>query len=334
MADEPVNEEEAQAVADFEESRSEPMAAKASESDKDADQFEKPNASSAEKKPIDPKRRTHTIIAIAVVVAALLGGGAYWYVNYQIPHQKAVEAFNAAVTSLDSRTAEVDAAIADLQALQGGADKPLDETVDAAASNAIGQAQAAKQTAPEMPKGTDAINEAAKQVDGMGDYTGTLSTLATAKQALQDSIDQLKQVTNPSEAFVIERITGLENITGAEAVTETNDPNGRLGKAGGYTAAVYFSSDLVNRSDVYPSSGYTGIVADGNEGGGCVEVYETVEDATKRDEYLSAFDGNALLSPGSHEVLGTCVIRTSDKLTASQQKAIAQEVKESLVRLN
>lgn len=325
MADEPVNEEEAQAAADYEESGSEPMAAKASEPDEAVDQFEKPK---------DSKKRTRTIIAIAVVLAALLGGGAYWYVNYQIPHKKAVEAFNAAVTSLDSRTAEVDAAIADLQALQGGADKPLDETVDAAASNAIGQAQAAKQTAPEMPKGTDDINEAAKQVDGMGDYADVLSSLASAKQALQDSIDQLKQVTNPSEAFVIGRITGLENITGAEAVTETNDPNGRLGKAGGYTAAVYFSSDLVSRSDVYPSSGYTGIVADGNEGGGCVEVYETVEDATKRDEYLSAFDGNALLSPGSHEVLGTCVIRTSDKLTASQQKAIAQEVKESLVRLN
>ena len=325
MADEPVNEEEAQAAADFKESGSEPMAAKASEPDEVVDQSEKPK---------DSKKRNRTIIAIAVVVAALLGGGAYWYVNYQIPYQKAVEAFNAAVTSLDARTAEVDAAIADLQALQGGADKPLDETVDAAASNAIGQAQAAKQTAPEMPKGTDAINEAAKQVDGMGDYTDTLSTLATAKRALQDSIDQLKQVTNPSEAFVIERITGLENITGAEAVTETNDPNGRLGKAGGYTAAVYFSSDLVNRSDVYPSSGYTGIVADGNDGGGCVEVYETAEDATKRDEYLSAFDGNALLSPGSHEVLGTCVIRTSDKLTASQQKTIAQEVKESLVRLS
>ena len=95
MADEPVNEEEAQTAADFKESGSEPMAAKASEPDKAVDQSEKPNASSAEKKPTDPKGRTHTIIAIAVVVAAMLGGSAYWYVNYQIPHQKAVEAFNA-----------------------------------------------------------------------------------------------------------------------------------------------------------------------------------------------------------------------------------------------
>lgn len=79
MADEPVNEEEAQAAADYEESGSEPMAAKASEPDEAVDQFEKPK---------DSKKRTRTIIAIAVVLAALLGGGAYWYVNYQIPQRR------------------------------------------------------------------------------------------------------------------------------------------------------------------------------------------------------------------------------------------------------
>jgi hypothetical protein len=283
--------------------------------------------------PTNPKKRVGLIAAIVVVVLALIGGGAYWYVNVQIPHQEAVDAFNAAVSGLDSRTAEVDAAIADLQALQAGEDKPLDEATDTAASNAIGQAQAAKQSAPEMPSETDAINEAAKQVDEMGDYEGILASLADAKQALQDSIDQLKQVTNPSESFVIQRLNGLANITGAEAVTEDNDPNGNLGKAGGYTAAVYFASDLVDHSTVYTSDGATGIVAEGTDGGGCVEVYASVEDATKRDTYLAAFDGGIFAS-GSHEVLGTCVIRTSDKLTASQQSAIAQEVRESLISLD
>ena len=70
----------------------------------------------------------------------------------------------------------------------------------------------------------------------------------------------------------------------------------------------------------------------GTEGGGCVEVYSTAEDAEKRNSYLGSFDGSVLAS-GSHEVLGTCVVRTSNLLTASNQKLIAEEIKESLIRL-
>ena len=297
---------------------------------------ETPEVPEAEQQPAQQqsatKKKTAMIVAIVVIVAALIGGGAYWYVNYQVPHQQAVDAFNTACEALDARTAKVDEAIAALQAVQAGADKPLDAATDEAASSAIGQAQAAKQSAPEMPSGTDEINAAAAEVDKMGDYTETLNALAAAQKALEDSIAQLKQVTNPSEAFVIQRITGLPNITGVEAVTESNDPNGKLNKAGGYTATVYFSSDLVDQSSVYASEGYTGIVAVGNDGGGTVEVYSSVEDAEKRSTYLGAFDGS-ILSSGSHEVLGTCVLRTSDKLTASQQQTLTQEVKEALIRL-
>ena len=290
-------------------------------------------ASKLNQQPAPKKKKTATIVAIVVIVAALIGGGAYWYINYQVPHQQAVDAFNTACEALDARTAKVDEAITELQAVQAGEDKPLDSATDEAASNVIGQAQEAKQSAPEMPSGTDEINAAAAEVDKMGDYTATLDALASAQKALEDSIAQLKQVTNPSEAFVIQRITGLPNITGVEAVTETNDPNGNLNKAGGYTATVYFSSDLVDQSDVYASEGYTGIVAVGTDGGGAVEVYSSVEDVEKRNTYLGVLDGNALLSPGSHEILGTCLLRTSDKLTASQQQALTQEVREALIRL-
>ena len=278
------------------------------------------------------KKRLVLACVVAVVVAAAIGGGAYWYTNYQVPRQQAIEAFNVACDGLESRTVKVDEAIAEIQELQAGDDKPLDESVDMAASSAVGQAQAAKESAPDMPDGTDEINAAAEAVSKMGDYSETLASLASAKQALQDSIAQLKQVTNPTGAFVIQRLTGLANITGVEAVTETNDPNGNLNKAGGYTAAVYFSSDLVDQSGVYPSEGYTGLVAAGCDGGGCVEVYATVEYATKRNDYLSAFDGS-ILSSGSHEVLGTCVIRTSNLLTASQQQSLAGEIRDALVRL-
>ena len=289
----------------------------------------------ADQQPAAGKKKPNVkaIIAAVVIALAVIGGGAYWYVNYQIPHQQAVDAFNAASDALDARAAKVDKAIAKLQKLQKSRDEPLDPATDEAASAAIGQAQAAKQTAPDMPSETDAINAAAKKVDKMGQYQEQLDALATAQQNLQNSIDQLKQVTNPSEAFVVERLTGLPNVTGVEAVTETNDPNGKLNKAGGYTAAVYFSSDLVPAGEAMANEEYTGIPAVGCDGGGCVEVFATAEDAESRNSYLANFDGNALLAPGSHEVLGTCVVRTSDKITASQQQALTQSIKDSLTRL-
>ena len=282
---------------------------------------------------VNHKRPSAKIIAIVcVVIVAVIAASACWFVNYQIPHNEAVEVFNAAAKGLDSRNAKLDDAISDLQDLMGSDDKPLDTSMSDAASAAIGDAQAAKKDVPEMPSDTDAINAEAKKIKGMGDYSEQLTALDTANQNLQNSIDQMKQVTNPSEQFVIERLQGLPNITGVEAATEQNDPNGNLHKDGGYTSAVFFSSDLVDQSQTYASEGYTGIPAIGTDGGGSVEVYATIEDAQKRDTYLGALDGS-ILSSGSHTVVGTCVVRVSDLLTASQQKAIEQSIIDSLTRL-
>lgn len=277
-----------------------------------------------------PSGKTIAIIVIAVV--AIVAAGAYWFVNYKVPHDNAVAAFNAAADSLDERNGELDSAISDLQDLMNSGDAPLDQSTIEAASVAIGTAQGAKQSVPEMPEDTDAINTEATAMGSMGEYSAQLDALNIAKANLQNSISQMKQVTNPSEQFVIQRISGLANITGVEAVTEDNDPNGNLGKAGGYTACVYFASDLVDQSEVYISDGYSGIVGAGTDGGGAVEVYANVDDANKRNDYLAVFDGT-ILSSGSHDVVGTCVVRTSHLLTASQQKALEGEIADSLTKL-
>lgn len=278
-------------------------------------------------------KRAAVLVALAVAMAALFGGGAYWYARNHVPYQEAVAAFESAVDGLVSRNAELDRAVESLQALRDGDDEPLDAAADDSARVAVNQARAARQVVPAMPGGANDIYRAAKRVEGTGDYSEQLAALAAAEQALRDSIDQLKQVTNPSEAFVIGRVSGLADVIGVEAVTAANDPNGHYNDEGGYTAAVYFSLDLVDRSLVQASEGYTGIVAEGNEGGGCVEVYRTVEDAETRDAYLAQFDDNPLVPVGSHEVLGTCVIRTSDYLTDAQQQTVTQDVRDRLVQL-
>ena len=92
----------------------------------------------------------------------------------------------------------------------------------------------------------------------------------------------------------------------------------------GLNPVSYTHLDVYKRQD---------IVDKGTQGGGCIEVYANVEDAEKRNTYLSAFDGAGMLNPGSHTVLGTIVIRTSDKLTATQQDEFTQKISDKLLEL-
>lgn len=128
-------------------------------------------------------------------------------------------------------------------------------------------------------------------------------------------------VINPSEEYVIECLANVPGILEIEAVTEDTDPMKNLNKPGWYTAYVYFSYQLVNQEDVYGDD----LLDKGTDAGGGVEVYQTKSDANKRNEYLAMFDGG-VLSPGSHKVIGTCVVRTSDELTVSQQKVLENNI--------
>lgn len=53
--------------------------------------------------------------------------------------------------------------------------------------------------------------------------------------------------------------------------------------------------------------------------------YPNASDAEKRNDYLASFDGSIFAS-GSHTVVGTVLVRTSDELTASQQKALEANI--------
>ena len=67
-------------------------------------------------------------------------------------------------------------------------------------------------------------------------------------------------------------------------------------------------------------------------GGGGIEVYSTVEDAEKREEYLATYDGGIFAS-GTHTVVGTVVVRTSNELKASQQKEMEDKIIETLTHI-
>ena len=207
-------------------------------------------------------------------------------------------------------------------------DKPLDENLTVELKNEVSTAEKKKQVIPKIKKTSD-INKQVKSLKKPINYSTEIKNLKDKNQKYSTSVKQLKQITNPSNTFVESRLKEIDTISDVQSVIEDNDPNQGLNKQGCCTAAVYFADNEVTN----PVAG-ADLVAKGTDAGGCVEVYKTAEDAKKRNDYLSAFDGlPTVINPGSHYVYGTVVIRVAASLTASQQNTLTQKIYEKLTQL-
>ena len=164
------------------------------------------------------------------------------------------------------------------------------------------------------------------------DFTEDIKDLDNALTDYKNSITVMNQITAPSDQFVMERIKRIDSITLMDAVTEDHDPNGQLGKQGGYIGCIYFRDSQVDQSTLYVDGDPEDVIEVGTQGGGAIEIFNTAEEAHARDLYLANFDGTIFVS-GSHYVIGSVLIRTSDKLTASQQTDLTDKIKESLISI-
>lgn len=197
----------------------------------------------------------------------------------------------------------------------------LDETLAQSSAALIDEATAvivSEMASVENEKET--VDTATSKLE-IPDYSSTLATIEEQKKALADSYAIQKQITNPTQDWVLERLNQIENIANIACATEENDPNGHFGKDGGYTAQIYFSSPLLGTETTAGDK----LIDAGTDAGGSIEVYATVEDAEKRNTYLGSFDGTVFDS-GKHVVLGTMVVRVSTKLTASKQEQFVNEI--------
>lgn len=228
-------------------------------------------------------------------------------------------------TALNTLIAECD------KALETKAE-PLDrETLDNL-TTVLSEARSGIIELPQAKGNAEAINTLVNDNLKKVSYVEATDKLKEAKDAYDISVKQMQMVTNPSEADVISRTKDIEGIIGLEAVTEDNDPNGNLNKPGGYTATIYYRYDKVDESDLYIMPGET-IVDIGTDGGAAIEVYANVDDANKRNDYLATFDGS-FLNVGSHTVIGTVIVRTSDNLTATEQKELTQQFIDALTKVD
>ncbi len=276
------------------------------------------------------KKKTLWIIIGVLILAAVLGGGGYyWYQNYEVPKQNAISRFNRAVEKVEAENTVFQKKIDEAQSLLDKGEKPYEKAKQDNLQNALNDAKTAMVTIPEQPTETDEINATADQLEKPIDYSKEEEKLQTASAEYSNSVKQQQQITAPSENFILERLKGIDSIVTMAPVTEDNDPNGNLNKAGGYTSTVYFESSNVNQAEVYG----TDLIDRGTDAGGAIEVYANSDDAERRNTYLATYDGTILAS-GSHEVLGTIVIRTSNELTATQQKQLTDAIKTAFLRVD
>lgn len=129
---------------------------------------------------------------------------------------------------------------------------------------------------------------------------------------------------NPNIKEINSKISQISEISNSCIVTEENDPNGQLNKQGGYSGALYFTHKNIDNSEEETLDA----CEIGTDGGGSIEVYINEKDAKKRNEYLTSFDGGILAD--FHQIKGTVVIRISNKLSASNQQKLYDEIIESI----
>lgn len=154
-------------------------------------------------------------------------------------------------------------------------------------------------------------------------------TVLDMTEQVKDAIAIVNQITNPDEDWVKERLSTIKEISGTQEVTPHQNPDGLLGKEGGYTACIYFTTPAAIPGEVPGDS----IVEKGTDAGGAVEVYATLEDAEARVAYLAGFDGSVLYS-GSYGIVGTMVIRTSYKLSNENQIHMTNLITTELTKLS
>lgn len=267
------------------------------------------------------------LIATVATLAIGSSGAGYYFLSYA-PHHAAVSRFEKAAGVLDDENKEIEKLVSDAEKLVKENAEPLEAATLEELKTTLADTKKAIRKVPKMGSDTSDIEKQVEELAQPVDYSNTQKELADKMTDYQKSVTQLKQITNPSREFVETRLKEIDTITGVQSVTEANDPNGNLNKQGGYTASVY-SSD----SQVTEAVDGSDIVGKGTDGGGSVEVYKTKEEAEKRNTYLSAFDGNGILNPGSHYVYGTAIIRTSRHLTASQQTALTEKIYQKLIEI-
>ena len=267
-----------------------------------------------------------SVILIIVILGLILG-----YFLVLKPYLEAKKEYDSAVSVVIEKNSILDKSIKDLQDLINSGEIPLDSTLIDKGNESIKEAQQLKFVIGKMPLKVEDIRNRTEEIKKPLDYTDIINKLNIDKENFENSIKSYKQFDNPTEEFLINRLSSIDEIYDIEAVTEEHDPNGNLHKEGGYIVCIYFKDKNLKISN-YSYVGSNSSIDIGTVGGGCIEIYKTKEQTSKRADYLSIHDGS-ILANGTHKAINTTLIRTSNDLTATQQKVLEDKIVKAFAEL-
>ena len=142
---------------------------------------------------------------------------------------------------------------------------------------------------------------------------------------IDENIVIANKIINPSIEYVVNSLRRVTNISDVEVVSDEDKKSDLFYYDGMFKDCAYFTSKLV-KDDI---EGQTP-VEKGTDAGGCVEIYETVEKAHERYDYLMGFD-NTIYYSGQFIIVGTMIVRTSYLLSDEENSEFVNEIVNALI---
>lgn len=166
------------------------------------------------------------------------------------------------------------------------------------------------------------------------DYSEALKKVEEKCTAYENSVQMLKNITAPPDSFVRERLKKISTVVQTGTVTTGDDPNGLLGKNGGYTGCVYFLDSRVSR-DLLPGEAFRDEEKDQDQAGAGItaagaETANTGATAAAAEEpSSSATDATAAAAEESVSSATDATAAAAEESAASATDATAEAAQES-----
>jgi len=279
------------------------------------------------KKKINKKRLVILVVIGIIIIIILL---ILRFTIFNKSWKEANDKYTISYEIVYNKNIELDNLIKKAEKLVNSKNKALDEVIR---KNLVSEIRKAKESKKELTIKPVLIKKIIKETNKLNkvNYENTIEILKSLYDELNLSIKKYNLVDNPAEEYVVSRLKEINEIYNITPYTEDTDKDRYLGKPKRYYSKIVFQHKKVEHYGL--ENNLMSITEVGNSAGGCVEIFKTVEDAENRNQELKDLEGTNR-SPGSHKVIGTILIRTSDDLTKSQQEKLEEKIIEVLTKLD
>ena len=186
--------------------------------------------------------------------------------------------------------------------------------------------KAPESSSEEASSAADSATEEAAASEG-----GTAAETAEAGTAAAAEGETVTETAAAAEGRTAETAAAAEGETAAETAVAVE---GVTAAEAGVSAGSGTAAEAAAAGEDSPKKNPSiDVVMIGTAGGGAVEIYSSREEAEKRAEYISFFDGS-VMDAGSCAIEGTCLIRTSKYLDEEGQEKLTRAVREALLTVD